>query len=157
MLALQTEVDTQNCQDPVANITTLGQLQIVQDLTMVQHWKTQDGCHTMSRCTSWVYKHTLRIWAASSGLGTVCIPVPSTSQTSARPMDHRPVSPEANSALPRKNMGRRRRRSHGLAPVLICHTARPATAICSTSPRQRKSATPHMQHHVVRRMTWKHI
>lgn len=85
-----------------------------------------------SRQSSLGVQHTLRIWAASSGLGTVCSPVPSTSQTSARPMDHRPVSPEASSALPRKKMGRRRRRSHGLAPVLICHTARPATAICKT-------------------------
>lgn len=82
-------------------------------------------------------QHTLRIWAASSGLGTVCIPVPSTSQTSARPMDHRPVSPEASSALPRKKMGRRRRRSHGLAPVLNCHTARPATTICNISAQHR--------------------
>ena len=76
--------------------------------------------------------HTLRIWAASSGLGTVCIPVPSTSQTSARPMDHRPTSPEASSALPRKNIGKMRRRSDGLAPVLNCHTARPNSPIYKT-------------------------
>ena len=74
---------------------------------------------------------TLRIWAASSGLGTVCIPVPSTSQTSARPMDHRPVSPEASSALPRKKIGKMRARSQGLAPLLICHAATATSAICN--------------------------
>ena len=66
----------------------------------------------------WQQQLTLRIWAASSGLGTVCMPVPSTSQTSARPMDQRPLSPEASSADPRKKTGSSLKRSYGLAPVL---------------------------------------
>lgn len=99
----------------------------------------------MPTCSSSVAQHTFRIWAASSGLGTVCIPVPSTSQTSARPMDHRPTSPEASSELPRKKMGRMRRRSQELAPLLNCQVAMPARATCNTCTHICMTAMPDMQ------------
>ena len=99
----------------------------------------------MPTCSSSVAQHTFRIWAASSGLGTVCIPVPSTSQTSARPMDHRPTSPEASSELPRKKMGRTRRRSQELAPVLNCQVAMPARATCNTCTHICITAMPYVQ------------
>ena len=48
---------------------------------------------------------TFRIFLESLKSGTVCMPVPSTSQTSAKAMDHKPASPDAISDPPRKSVG----------------------------------------------------
>lgn len=48
---------------------------------------------------------TFLIFLDSLKSGTVCMPVPSTSQTSASAMDQRPVTPDRISAAPRKNVG----------------------------------------------------
>ena len=48
---------------------------------------------------------TFRIFLESLKSGTVCMPVPSTSQTSAKAMDHKPASPEAISDPPKKRVG----------------------------------------------------
>ena len=77
---------------------------------------------------------TFLIFFESWKSGTVCIPVPSTSQTSASAMDHKPVTPDTISAAPRKNVGRTAAQAtFNCCPDYVKHIAIKSTLVFITT------------------------